>query len=199
MERAEQILRYWFGDGSDGWSLPADRQPLWFRGGPQVDEEIRLRFGPDVEVAVDGGFADWKATPRGRLALVILLDQFTRNVHRGTPGAFAGDRLALPLAVEALEKGIDRELRPVERPFLYLPLEHAEDSKMQALSVDAFRRLAEEAPAVVRPAYDVFLDYAIQHQVIVDRFGRFPPRNAILGRETTPEEAEFLKQPGSSF
>lgn len=199
MERAEEVLRFWFGDGSDGWSIPPDRQPIWFGKDPKVDDEIRLRFGPAVEVACDGGFGAWKDTPRGRLALVILLDQFTRHIHRGTPGAFACDPLALRLSFEAVEAGIDRDLRPIERPFLYLPLEHAEDPAMQALSVKVFRRLAEEAPAEVRKAYDLFLDYAIQHQVIVDRFGRFPHRNAILGRETTQEEAEFLLQPGSSF
>ena len=199
MERAEEVLRFWFGDASDGWTIPPNRQPKWFGKNHEVDEEIRLRFGPAVEAACEGGFAGWKETPRGRLALVILLDQFTRHIHRGTPDAFAGDPLALALSLEALDRGADRELRPIERPFLYLPLEHAEDSHVQQLSVDAFRRLAEEAPAGVRTSYDLFLDYAIQHQVIVDRFGRFPHRNAILGRASTPEEEAFLLQPGSSF
>lgn len=199
MEQAEAILQFWFGDSPNAWEAPADRMPLWFGGKPEVDDEIRRRFGATVEEALRGGFAEWKATPRGRLALVLLLDQFTRNIHRGTPAAFAGDRLALPLALDALEEGVDQELRPSARPFLYLPLEHAEDRRMQAASVAAFRRLADAAPPEARPTYDVFLEYAIRHQVIVERFGRFPHRNAILGRQTTPEEAEFLKQPGSSF
>ena len=199
MERAEEILGYWFGASAEPWSVPADRMAIWFRGGPAVDDEIRRRFGSDVERAVAGVYDDWAAAPRGRLALVILLDQFTRNIHRGTPAAFSGDPLALPLAIEALETGVDRELRPVERPFLYLPLEHAEDARAQAASVESFRRLAYAAPVELRAPYDAFLEYAIRHQVIVDRFGRFPHRNAILGRVTTPEEAEFLKEPGSSF
>lgn len=199
MERVEEILHFWFGDSADAWTVSADRMSRWFGGGPEVDDEIRRRFGPTVEEALGRGFPAWTATPRGRLALVLLLDQFTRHIHRGTPSAFAGDRLALPLALDALEAGIDQELRPVARPFLYLPLEHAEDRQVQAASVAAFRRLADEAPAEARATYDVFLEYAIRHQVIVDRFGRFPHRNAILGRQTTPEEAEFLTQPGSSF
>jgi len=199
MERAKEILEFWFGASTDRWSVPDDRMKTWFGGGPAVDDEIRRRFGADVDRAVAGGYADWKETPRGRLALVLLLDQFTRNAHRGTPAAFSGDPRALSLAIEALEAGVDRELRPVERPFLYLPLEHAEDARAQAASVDAFRRLADAAPAGSRAPYDAFLEYAIRHQVIVDRFGRFPHRNAILGRQTTPEEAEFLKKPGSSF
>ncbi len=200
MERSEEILRYWFGPiEGEGWLAAPGREEIWFRGGDEVDETLRLRFGPDVEVALAGGYADWTSTPRGRLARILLLDQFTRNIHRGKPDAFAGDPIALPMALEALASGEDRALRPIERVFLYLPLEHAEDPAIQRRCVDAYRALAQAAPPDSGSTYDGFVDYATRHQVIVDRFGRFPHRNRILGRASTPEEEAFLLEPGSSF
>ncbi|AKU90495.1 DUF924 family protein [Vulgatibacter incomptus] len=199
MERSEEILAHWFGEEPDDWAAPADRHPLWFGGGPQVDEDLRRRFATDVERARAGALDAWKATPRGRLALLILLDQLPRNLFRGTPEAFASDPAALALALEGIDRGDDRALRPIERTFAYLPLEHAEDRGIQARGVACFEALLAEAPERVRKTYESFLDYAVRHRVIVDRFGRFPHRNAILGRKSTPEEEAFLREPGSSF
>jgi len=198
MERSEEILRYWFDEVGD-WDFPPEREAMWFGKDPEVDAEIRRRFGTDVERAAAGLLDDWAETPRGRLALVVLLDQFPRNIHRGKPAAFAHDGKALALAREGVARGHDRALRPIERAFFYLPFEHAESREAQAASVRLFRALLDEAPPEAKDRFRVFHDYAVAHQRIIDRFGRFPHRNEILGRETTPEEAAFLQQPGSSF
>jgi uncharacterized protein (DUF924 family) len=137
---------------------------------------------------------DWDATPHGALARLIVLDQFTRNVYRGTPRAFAGDARALALAVAMTQEGLDQQLPPMLRAFAYLPFEHAEDLAMQAHAVELFQRLSQ-----AQPGFDGMLDYALRHQEVIARFGRFPHRNAILGRPSTPEEVEFLRQPGSGF
>jgi len=200
MTRSEALLQHWFGPAeADGWTVPPDRMALWFRGGPEVDADLRHRFAADVDAARAGQLSAWTGTPRGRLALLLLLDQLPRNLFRGTPQAFQSDALALSLAREALASGEDAQLRPIERPFVYLPLEHAEDRSAQATSVQKFRELAAAAPAASRPAFEGFLDYAIRHQVVIERFGRFPHRNRILGRASTPEEEAFLLEPNSSF
>lgn len=200
MERSEEILSHWFGsDLGNGWTVPADRTKYWFGKDEATDAELRRRFISDMERAAAGLLRDWARTPRGRLALVILLDQFPRNIHRGTPAAFAHDGLALELVREGLERGDDEQLRPVERTFFYLPLEHAEDREAQAESVRRYAALLDAAPEHAKAAFREFYDYALAHQRIIDRFGRFPHRNAILGRETTPEEAAFLTEPNSSF
>lgn len=198
-ERGEELLRHWFGEHEDGWTVPPDRSALWFGKSDETDEELRRRFGDLVAAAHAGELAHWRDAPRSALALLLLLDQLPRNIHRGTPAAFASDPQALAVATELIQRGDDRELRPIERPFVYLPLEHAEDREQQQRSVDAFRVLAAEAPAHARPAYDVFLDFALRHQVVIERFGRFPHRNRILGRASTAEEEAFLLEPGSSF
>ena len=130
---------------------------------------------------------DWARSPRGALALVILLDQFTRNIHRGTPAMHEGDAKAVATALAVIESGADASFSADERQFLYMPLMHSEDRALQQRSLEKFRELGQS------------LDYAERHAEIVFRFGRFPHRNAILGRVSTPEEVEFLKQPGSSF
>lgn len=192
MERSEEILRHWFGEG-------ADRSAYWFGKSEEVDAELRRLFKYDVDRAASGILDDWAATPRGRLALILLLDQFPRNLHRGTPAAFAWDKRALSLALEGLDRGHDRQLAPIERAFFYLPLEHSEDPAHQERAVTLYEALLSEVPADARATFESFLDYARQHRAIIDRFGRFPHRNAILGRETTGEEAAFLEGPGSSF
>lgn len=193
------VLKFWFGELEGPESYPEKKALKWFNGGRTFDEEIAERFGGVLERAIRGGLRDWEDSPRDRLALIVVLDQFSRNLYRGTPMAFAQDERAIALTRDAIAKGWDGELLPVERVFLYMPLMHAESAEAQAESVAVFRRLVEEAPPSVRMAFDVNLDFAEQHKAIIDRFGRYPHRNEILGRESTPAEIAFLKEPGSSF
>ena len=190
----QPILDFWYlppGDPGHGKS-----RPEWFRKDAAFDLLIRERFGDRIEQALAGGFLEWDGEPRGALARIILLDQFTRNMFRGTARAFAGDAQALKLATELVASGRDKNLDPWQRWFAYLPFEHSESLIEQERSVALYTALARETQA---PAFDSALDYAGKHRVIIARFGRFPHRNAILGRLSTAEESEFLKQPGSSF
>jgi uncharacterized protein (DUF924 family) len=189
---AAQVLEFWFGaPGTPGFGT--DRRD-WWRKDPAFDAEIRARFGASIERALRGELQEWAAQAESALAQILLLDQLTRNAFRDTPRAFAGDARALEAASAMVGTQQDLALPPFQRRFVYLPFEHAEGSAMQAESVRLFARLAESDPAQTEA-----LDYAKRHQAIVDRFGRFPHRNAILGRRSTAEEIEFLKQPGSSF
>jgi uncharacterized protein (DUF924 family) len=185
-----EILDFWFGPpGSAGYGQPRRE---WFRKIAAFDAEIRSRFGAAVERALAGDFADWIA-PRAVLARVLLLDQFTRNGFRGEARAFAGDALALATAKAAIARGDDIALIPVERSFLYLPFAHAEDLTAQEQSVALHRRLRDET-GYVDP-----LIWAEKHAAVIRLFGRYPHRNAALGRESTPEEVAFLAAPGSRF
>jgi uncharacterized protein (DUF924 family) len=187
-----EVLEFWFGPPER-----ADIEELtsrWFRKDPAFDREIASRFGGLIERALTGELHDWAWQPGPALARILLLDQFTRNAFRDTPKAFAGDALALAAARQMVAQAQDMALPPLRRVFVYLPLEHAEDLAAQQEALRLFARLAEEVPALAG-----YADYARRHHEIVERFGRFPHRNAILGRASTPEEAEFLKQPGSGF
>jgi uncharacterized protein (DUF924 family) len=184
---ADDILAFWFGP------LPHAARDAWFRKDPGFDAAIRARFGEAVERALGGGFRDWTASPRGTLARVLLLDQFTRNVFRESPRAFAGDADALATATAAVELGADRELDRYERWFLYMPFEHAEDAGAQERAVRLLATLAAETGDRDQ------LEWAEKHAAVIRRFGRFPHRNAILGRASTAEEEAFLAQPGSRF
>ena len=180
----------------DFWFQPAGGyRPEWFRKDDTFDAAIREGFAGDVEAALTGTLPA-AASAEDQLARIILLDQFTRNIFRGTPRAFAGDTQALKLATELVASGRDKNLDPWQRWFAYLPFEHSESLIEQERSVALYTALAREMQA---PAFDSALDYAEKHRVIIARFGRFPHRNAILGRESSAEETEFLKQPGSSF
>lgn len=172
---------------------------IWFGGGVDVDQEIRNRFEHLVLAAANHELDEWKQTPKGRLALILLVDQFPRNIYRGTSNAFAFDLLAQELTLEGLDLKEDQELFPVERAFFYLPLEHAENLKLQELSVTKFNELAAYAPPSLTYIFESHADYAWRHYVIIERFGRFPHRNAIMGRDSTNEELEFFKNPNSSF
>jgi uncharacterized protein (DUF924 family) len=195
---AEQVLEFWFGKGA--CHVPSPQQlRFWFGGEAVSDQLIRERFAGAVDEAMDGAYQDWDATARGALALILLLDQFPRNIFRHSPRAYAGDARGLALCGQGLSQGQDRQLSFAERAFFYLPLEHAEDLTMQERSVHAFRTLLAEAPAEGREVAESFLDYAIRHRDIIARFGRFPHRNKVLGRPSTPQEEAFLKEPGSSF
>ncbi|MCC6197714.1 MAG: DUF924 domain-containing protein [Burkholderiales bacterium] len=188
---ASEVIDFWF--GPEGGPERGRAREVWFRKDPAFDEAIRGRFGEAVAVALAGGLGEWCATPQGALARVLLLDQFTRNIFRDTPRAFAGDERALATADEAIERGFDRELWHHGRWFLYMPFEHAEDVAAQHRSLALFGALAKEM------GDDGPLEWARKHAEIVFRFGRYPHRNAILGRASTAEEEAFLLEPGSSF
>ena len=184
---AAEVLAFWFGDADVA-------RPEWFRKDPAFDDLIRQRFGGLIEEALAGAIDDWAATPEGALARIVVLDQFPRNVFRDTPRAFAGDRQALAAARALVDTGGDRLLPPRRRSFVYLPFEHAEDRAAQQTAVDLFGALAAE-----RPDLADLLEWARRHQVVIERFGRFPHRNRVLGRVDTAEEAAFLLEPGSRF
>jgi uncharacterized protein (DUF924 family) len=177
---AQAVLDFWFEESGPD---------KWFEKNDAFDAAIRERFGPVYRRAFDAELGDWIDSAEGCLALVIVLDQFPRNMFRNDRRAFGTDPHARLLLQYALEQGFDRTLDARQKQFLYMPLQHSEDAEDQALSVTLYAALGDEE----------VLKYAHAHKAIIDRFGRFPHRNEILGRETTPEEAEFLTQPGSSF
>jgi uncharacterized protein (DUF924 family) len=186
--RAAELLDWWFGPE------PGEMRALWFTKSAQTDQEIAERFGLLIDEALAGGLRDWQAPADAALARILLLDQFTRNVFRDRERSFAGDALALAAARALCDSGLDLGLPPLRRAFAYMPFEHAEDLACQDEAVARFTRLAQEAPVL-----QGMLDYAHKHREVIARFGRFPHRNAILGRASSPEEALFLQQPGSRF
>jgi uncharacterized protein (DUF924 family) len=186
---ADDVLAFWFGPPGT-----SEVRAEWFKKDPAFDQSIRERFGPLVETALAGGLLDWSRRPDSALARILLLDQFTRNAFRDTPRAFEGDTLALAEARAMVASGQVRQLPPLRLAFVYLPFEHAEDLPMQDESVRLFEDLV-----ALDPARADMLDYARRHREVIARFGRFPHRNEILGRESTPEELAFLAQPGSRF
>lgn len=191
MSRVDEILNFWFGKPDEA-SYGKERS-FWFTKKPEFDQQIKTRFLTDYDYAVAGQLNYWKESPRRCLALILLLDQFPRNMFRGTAQALATDPQALSVAQHAVAKGFDQELPTVERWFIYLPFEHSENLDHQRQSVELFATLSDD------PDSATTIDYAVRHCSVIERFGRFPHRNKILGRATTPEEEEFLKQPGSSF
>jgi uncharacterized protein (DUF924 family) len=189
----DAVLDFWFLPPADPGH--GSTRTAWFKKDPAFDAEIGKRFGDVIEQAVAGGLKEWDASgPRGVLARILVLDQFTRNTGRDTPAAFAGDAQALAAAQELVASGAHLALAPHERWFAYMPFEHAEDAQSQAKSIELFTALAEAAPG-----YEGVLDYAHRHRGVIARFGRFPHRNAILGRASTPEEEAYLAQPGAGF
>jgi len=187
----QEILAFWFGsEDEEGYG---GFREAWFTKDREFDREIRDRFEPVYEEAAGGGLDHWKSEARSCLALIIVLDQFPRNMYRGDARMYAADEKAREAARHAIEHAYDRELSPYGRLFMYLPFEHSEELDDQRLSVELFGGLATEMGS------EDLLGYAVRHLEIVERFGRFPHRNEILGRRTTPEEAEFLSGPDSSF
>ncbi|NMG73330.1 DUF924 family protein [Aromatoleum diolicum] len=174
------ILEFWFDEAS-----PAQ----WWKKDATFDHLVADRFGHVHAQAARGELFEWRGTASGRLAEVIVLDQFSRNVFRDSAAAFACDGMALVLAQEAIAAGAEQALRPVERSFLYMPFMHSESLKIHEIAVQLFERNS------IRDN----LDYELKHKAVIERFGRYPHRNAVLGRESTPDEVEFLKQPGSRF
>ena len=186
------ILDFWLGDGmAQGWPTQ-DLGKRWFGGGAALDQEIKTKFGAQVRQAVGGELQNWGRQPHSQLALVILLDQFTRNVFRATGQAFEGDARAQRLVRQTLTRQEDLQLPWVGRVFTYMPLMHAEDRSLQEECVARFAQLVADAPEMLKQRLHGNLDFARQHQDIIARFGRFPYRNAVLGRISTPEEDEFL-------
>ena len=191
MSTPREILDFWFGrEGDEGYG---EFREAWFTKDPGFDREVRDRFEGTHEEAAMGRLEHWKDEAHSCLALIILLDQFPRNMFRGDPKTYATDDKAREAARHAVEHAYDRELPPYGRLFVYLPFEHSEDLEDQRFSVELFRGLAAEMGS------EDLLGYAVRHLEIIEHFGRFPHRNEILGRATTPEEAEFLRGPNSSF
>jgi uncharacterized protein (DUF924 family) len=172
------VIDFWFRE-------LAPRQ--WFTVSRKLDDQIRRRFGDWIEAALSGRLDAWAASPRGCLALILVLDQFTRNIHRGQAAAFAGDAKAQMIVLQGLAGGLDKALNLAERHFFYMPLMHAEDPSLQALSLKHFAQVQAEAASILK--------YARDHAAIIDRFSRFPARNAALGRPSTPEEEAYLRKP----
>ncbi len=198
MIESRDVLTFWLGD-PDSDSYPESRMKLWFSKSDETDAEIRERFGEAVIAAGRGELDAWTSTPRGRLAVIILIDQFTRNIYRGSGDMYQFDHHALQLALDAIERGEDAQLHMLERLFLYLPLEHSEEIEHQRRCVALFEHMVDHAPDSAKDMATGLLDYAVKHMVIVERFGRFPHRNELLGRPSTDEEIAFLAEPGSSF
>ena len=194
-----QVLSFWFANALGSPEAAKDQGRLWFEQSDTFDEEIRRRFGDLPERAARGEFETWRSAPRSTLALVLLLDQFPRNLFRDSPRAFEFDAKAAAVASGAIAAGFDEKLRPLEAVFLYLPFEHAEDLELQNRSVELFEKLCLRAPELLKSQFEEFADYAHRHREVIRRFGRFPHRNAVLGREPTSEEADYLASGGEMF
>lgn len=195
----DSVLGFWFGPPASATETAERQRKLWFGKSPENDLAVAERFALTLTQAAEGKLAHWTTTPRGTLALVIVLDQFPHHVHRERREAFAYDDQALALSLAAIDAASDAGLAPIERVFLYLPLEHAESIALQERAVALFERLALEATPQERALFEDFADYARRHRDVVARFGRFPHRNALLGRTSSATELEFLRQPGSRF
>jgi uncharacterized protein (DUF924 family) len=204
IDKIHAICQFWFKGIDDRTTIDKNKDPfkMWFMKNEKLDEGVKKHFEDDLEMAAEGKLKGWEDSVNGRLALVLLLDQFSRNIYRNTVKMFEYDEKALALSLLTVNDGEDLKLQLIERVFLYLPFEHSENIAMQKLSLKYFDTLIKESKRV-NPAntayYEYTFDYARRHYEIIERFGRFPHRNAILNRAITPEEAEFLKQPGSGF
>lgn len=199
MADVDAILEFWFGTERDDLAVFNAQGSLWFASNPELDAEIKQRFGADVEAAARGELEHLTSQPRGRLAVIILLDQFTRNIYRGTGLAFASDHVALKHCRAAIASKQDEALRRVERPFAYMPLMHAEDLAAQDEALQVFERLVGTADGELKRCFENNLKFAHLHRDLIVRFGRFPHRNALLGRENTPEENEYLAAGAETF
>ncbi|MGU7781930.1 DUF924 family protein [Burkholderia sp. PU8-34] len=190
--RAREVLDFWF--GVPGSAEFGRERKMWFNGGAALDAELRERYGALLDAACNGACDHWAASPLGILALIVVLDQFSRNIHRGTPRAFAADPKALALARQLVAAGGDARLPSGQhRAFAYLPFEHDESPDSQREAVRLCEGIRDEAECAS------YHDFALRHAAVIERFGRFPHRNAILGRTSTDDEAVFLREPGSSF
>jgi uncharacterized protein (DUF924 family) len=199
METKNTILEFWFGLKTDDQVVAEEHSKLWWSKHPDTDEQIRQRFETCIAQAAVHALDAWAAAPTGRLALILLTDQFPRNAYRDTPQAFAFDPLALSWSREGIRNDVHRQLRPIERVFLYMPLEHSESLEDQQQSIALFEELADVVSPEHRRTFNGYVRFARRHREIIERFGRFPHRNRILGRASSPAELAFLQEPGSSF
>ncbi len=199
MTRIEEILSFWFGEIDADGLAKQEQVKRWFRTSTETDKLIRERFESDLQKAIQGQLTSWEQYPRGRLALIVLLDQFSRNIYRGTAQAFAQDELALSLCLQGIDIGHDLALRPIERTFYYLPMEHTENLEIQDKCVQHYEQLVTSVPPATAKKLQSSLDYVISHRHIIARFGRFPHRNKLLGRASTAAEREYLSQGGATF
>lgn len=197
--RIDEILSFWFKEHELTAPQIDGRLDIWFGEDPLFDEEIAKEFGDDVDRASEGKLDHWARDPRGRLALILLLDQFRRNIYRNTPAAFARDKAALKLCVEGAMEKKDKGLAPIHRVFFYMPLQHAESKKVQAKSRVIYRRLVEAASPTYKETFETIAQFAELHADIIEKFGRFPHRNKILDRKNSLEEEEYLAADGPSF
>lgn len=197
----ERILDFWFGDLKENEIPSEEHRKKWWIKDPENDLQIKNQFGDLLELAKMGALDSWKTASDGSLALIILLDQFSRNIYRDDKKAFTQDEMAVRICLEGIEKGYDKKLHPVKRTFFYMPLMHSENMKIQERSVECFSNLAYEftKPETIAKTVSGSHEYALKHYEIVKRFGRYPHRNDILERESRPDELEFLSGPGSSF
>lgn len=196
---ADEILDFWFGDARTDPARAAERMAFWFKPSAEDDATITERFTSTLKEAADGSLAHWETDPRSALALVIALDQFPRNIHRGTPSAFAYDREALNVAKHGVATGHLRALTTIEQAFFLMPFQHCEDRACQREGVALFERMVEEAPPEWRSVAEGMLRYARMHRDIIERYGRFPHRKKIFGRASTPEEQQHLASDHESF
>jgi uncharacterized protein (DUF924 family) len=198
-DRIDEVLDFWFGELNElGCSSPEHRKRWWTKS-DAFDEVIRSQFLGDYEAIVAGDREAWRNTAHGALAFIIVLDQFSRNMFRGTPKMFAADELARDVCCEGIDAGFDTELSFDERVFFYLPLEHSEEIANHRQCIDLFNVLLDCCPEPLEADAKNYLGFAQRHKAIIDRFGRYPHRNETLGRPSTPEEIQFLKEPNSSF
>ena len=196
----QDVLDYWLGDTIDHATAVEEKHKLWFGKSFETDQDIAERFLSLIAPLADGLAYDWaEQGPKQRLAAIIALDQFSRNLFRDSPLSFAHDRIALGLTKEALMSGEDKTLSEVERIFLYIPLEHSERMADQDLSIQMYTQLVETARPEFKDLCENTLDYAHRHRDVIKQFGRFPHRNKVLGRANTPEEADYLSKPGAGF
>lgn len=195
----QRVLDFWFQPGSMDQPTIDSRMDRWFTADAVTDALIRTEFGPLVEKASKGQLDGWTGTPEGRLALIVLLDQFRRHIYRGTPKAFSRDAHALKLCVEGAATGAYKSLGPFQQAFYFMPLQHAESLKIQERSVKIYEGLVAGVSDTLKATFSTFAQFAELHHDIVKSFGRFPHRNKTLGRSNTPEEAEFLGSGASAF
>ena len=197
--RIEAILSFWFKEQELSAPQIDRRMDAWFGEDPVFDREIEEEFSSDVERACEGKLDHWAAEAHGRLALIILIDQFRRNIYRNTAEAFSKDKLALKLCVEGAMEKKDKSLTPIQRVFFYMPLQHAESVKVQAKAVELYNRLAESVSPTYQETFLTVAQFAELHKDIIDQFGRFPHRNKLLGRENTSEEDAYLASDSPDF